>query len=156
MSNMSEVGEKGGTGDKPNGLESATQIEALADQLSACADEIHKRVMKDIHGHNGAPVSDAEQAIARALLDDEQLLRQRANALYTDAARYTVEALGHSQQAIIKLTADAAEKIAKITKVANAASLVGGLLLLAGAVASGNAAPIVVAIEKVSRLVRRN
>ena len=138
-----------------NGLASVAQIEALADQLTAIADEIHKRVMKEINGHNGAPLTDAEQAIARAMLDDEQLLRQRANGLYADAASYTVTALGQSQQAIMKLTADAAQKIAKIAKIANAASLVGGLLLLAGAVASGQAAPIVVAIEKVSKLIKR-
>ncbi len=138
-----------------NGLASVAQIEALADQLSAVADEIHKRVMKDINGHNGGPVSEAEQTIARALLDDEQLLRQRANGLYADAAKYTVSALGQSQQTIVKLTADAAEKIAKIAKIANAASLVGGLLLLAGAVATGQAAPIVAAIEKVSKLVKQ-
>ncbi len=155
MGEMSKVGANGGADGNPNGLESAAQVEVLADQLSACADELHKRLMHDIHGHNGAPLSDAEQAIARALLDDEQLLRQRANALYADAASYTVKELGQSQQVLVKLTADAAVKIAKITKVANAASLVGALLLLAGAVASGQAAPIVVAIEKVSRLVKR-
>lgn len=139
---------------EPNGLSSAAQIEALADQLSACADELHKRVMKDIHGHNGGPVSDAEQAIARALLDDEMLLRQRADGLYADAAAYTVQALGQSQQQIVKLTADAAEKIRKITKIANAASLVGGLLALAGAVAAGQTVAIVKAIEKVSKQVK--
>lgn len=137
-----------------NGLANVAQIEALADQLTACADELHKRIMKDIHGHNGGPVSEAEQAIARALLDDEQLLRQRANGLYADAATYTVKSLGQSQQQIVKLTADAAEKIRKISKIDNAASLVGGLLLLAGAVATGQAVTIVKAIEKVSKQIK--
>jgi uncharacterized protein YgfB (UPF0149 family) len=137
-----------------NGLASVAQIEALADQLSACADALHKRIMSDIDRHQGGPVSPADQAIARALLDDEQVLRQRANALYVQAASYTVKALGQSQQQIVKLTADAAQKIANITRIANAASLVGGLLMLAGAVATGQAAPIVVAIEKVSKLVK--
>jgi uncharacterized protein YgfB (UPF0149 family) len=137
-----------------SGLSSVAQIEALADQLSYCADEIHRRVMKDIHGHNGSPASDAEQAIARALLDDEQLLRQRANGLYADAATYTVQSLGKSQQQIVKLTAEAAEKIRKIGKIANAATLVGGLLSLAGAVATGQAVAIVKAIEKVSKQVK--
>lgn len=137
-----------------NGLSSVAQIEALADQLSLCADEIHKRVMKDINGHNGRPISDAEQTVARALLDDELLLRQRANGLYAEAATYTVQSLGQSQQQIVKLTADAAEKIRKITKIANAASLVGGLLSLAGAVATGQAVAIVKAIEKVSKQVK--
>ena len=69
----------------------------------------------------------------------------------TDAATYTVQSLGQSQQQIVKLTADAAEKIRKISKLANAATLVGGLLLLAGAVATGQPVPIVKAIEKVSK-----
>ncbi|MES2019278.1 MAG: hypothetical protein V4484_22535 [Pseudomonadota bacterium] len=135
------------------GLASVSQVAALADQLSACADEIHKRVMKDIHGHNGSPVSDAEQGIARALLEDEVLLRQRADGLYADAATCVVKSLGQSQQQIVKLTDDAAEKIRKIGKIANAVELVGALLALAGAVASGQAAPIVKAIEKVSKQV---
>ena len=137
-----------------NGLASVAQIEALADQLTACADELHTRIMKDIHGHNGGPVSEAEQSIARALLEDEHLLRQRAFLLYAYAASYTVQSLGQSQQQIVKLTTDAAEKIRKISKLANAASLVGGLLLLAGAVASGQAVVIVKAIEKVSKQVK--
>ena len=141
--------------DDANGLSDAAQIEALADQLCACADEIHKRVMKDLNAHNGGPISETEQTIARALLEDEILLRQRAGGLYADAATHTVKSLGHSQQQIVELTADAAEKIRKINKVANVAHLVGGLLLLAGAVATGKAATIVVAIEKVSKLVKR-
>ncbi len=137
-----------------SGLSSVAQIEALADQLSLCADEIHKRVMKDINGHNGRPISEAEQTVARALLEDELLLRQRANGLYVEAATYTVQSLGQSQQQIVKLTSDAAEKIRKISKIANAASLVGGLLSLAGAVATGQAVAIVKAIEKVSKQVK--
>ena len=137
-----------------SGLASVAQIEALADQLSACADEIHRRVMKDIHGHTGGPVSEVEQAIARGLLEDEILLRQRADGLYADAATLTVKSLGQSQQQIAKLTADAAEKIRTITKIASAVGIVGGLLMLAGAVATGQAAPIVVAIERVSKQIK--
>lgn len=138
-----------------NGLSTVAQIEALADQLSAIADEIHVRVMKDIKDHKGLPISDAEQAIARALLDDESVLRQRANGLYADAATYVVQSLGQSQQQIVRLTAEAAEKIRKISRLADITGLVGGLLMLAGAAATGQAAPIVVAIERVSRQVRQ-
>lgn len=138
-----------------NGLSTVAQIEALADQLSAIADEIHVRVMKDIKDHKGAPVSDAEQAIARALLEDEVQLRQRANGLYADAATYVVKSLGQSQQQIVKLTAEAAEKIRKISRIADITGLVGGLLMLAGAAATGQPAPIVVAIERVSKQVKR-
>jgi hypothetical protein len=132
-----------------NGLASVSQIEALADQLSACADELHARVMKDIKAHNGGPFSDAEQATARALLDDEVLLRQRANSLYADAATYVVKTLGEPQKHVLQLTADAAEKIRKIAMIGDVVGLVGGLLALAGAAATGQAAPILVALKKI-------
>ncbi len=131
-----------------NGLASVAQIEALADQLSACADQIHARVMKDIKSHRG-PFSDAEQATARALLDDEVLLRQRANSLYADAATYLVKTLGKPQAQVIELTAAAAEKIRKIAMIGDAVGLVGGLLSLAGAAATGQAAPILAALDKI-------
>ena len=137
-----------------SGLANVAQIEALADQLSACADEIHTRVMKDIHAHHGDPVDEADQAIARSLLEDEILLRQRADGLYAEAASYTVKALGQSQQKIVQLTTDAAEKIRKITKLTNVVGLVGGLLMLAGAVATGQAGPIVVAIEQIGKQIK--
>src|SRR5689334_6697878 len=64
-------------------LASARKVEELADRLSACADAIHARVMRDIHRHpNGVP--EAEQNVARAMLDAEQELRQRADRLYAD------------------------------------------------------------------------
>jgi hypothetical protein len=131
-----------------NGLSSVAQIEALADELSACADQIHTRVMKDIKAHDG-PFTDAEQVTLRALLDDEVLLRQRANSLYADAATYVVKTLGKPQQHVLELTAAAAEKIRKIALVGNAVGLVGGLLSLAGAVATGQAAPILAALAKI-------
>jgi hypothetical protein len=136
-----------------NGLANVAQIEALADELSACADQIHARVMKDIKSHDG-PFTDAEQATARALLDDEVLLRQRANSLYADAATYVVKSLGKSQQHVLELTAAAAEKIRKIVKIGDAIGLVGGLLSLAGAVATGQVAPILVALAKIHTQVK--
>lgn len=138
-----------------NGLATVAQIEALADQFSAIADEIHVRVMKDIRAHKGGPISDIEQGIARALLDDEVLLRQRANGLYADAATYVVKSLALSQKQVIQLTADAAEKIHRIDRIGNITGLVGGLLMLAGAVATGQPAPIVVAIERISKQVKK-
>jgi hypothetical protein len=134
------------------GLGSIEQVEALADQLSACADQIHARVMKDIKGHSG-PFTDAEQATARALLDDELLLRQRANSLYADAATFVVKTLGKPQQHVIELTAQAAEKIRKITRIGDVVGLVGALLSLAGAAATGQAAPILVALAKIDKQV---
>lgn len=135
------------------GLSSVAEIEALADQLSACADELHKRILKDIRAHNGGPVSDKEQAIARALLDEEMVLRQRANSMYAEAATLIVKSLGKSQRHVLELTAAAAEKIRKIGAIKDAVGLVAGLLSLAGAAASGQPVPIVLALEKVKHQV---
>ena len=132
-----------------NGLATVPQIEALADQLSACADQIHARVMKDIKAHNGGLVGAAEQATARALLDDELLLRQRANSLYADAATFVVKALGKPQQDVMELTAAAGEKIRKIGMIGDVVSLVGALLSLAGAATTGQPVPILAALGKI-------
>ena len=132
-----------------NGLATVPQIEALADQLSACADQIHARVMKDIKAHNGGLVGAAEQATARALLDDELLLRQRANSLYADAATYVVKTLGKPQQHVMELTVAAAEKIRRITTIGDVVGLVAGLLSLAGAAATGQPVPILAALDKI-------
>jgi hypothetical protein len=143
-----------GNDTEQNGLASVGQVEALADQLSACADQIHARVMKDIKAHAG-PFTDEEQATARALLDDELLLRQRANSLYADAATFVVKTLGKPQQHVIELTTQAAEKIRKIALLGDAVGLVGGLLSLAGAAATGQAAPILAALDKIHTHIKK-
>ncbi|WP_426196911.1 hypothetical protein [Massilia sp. DWR3-1-1] len=130
------------------GLASIADVEALADQLSASADALHKRLMKEITSHQG-PFSDDEQAVVRALNDDEQLLRQRANSLYADAAAAVVPALGVPQQLIIELTAAAVEKIRKIGKLGEVIGLIGGLLSLAGSAGTGNLAGVVAALGQV-------
>jgi hypothetical protein len=140
--------------DTTDGLASVAQVEALADQLSACADELHARILKDVRSQGTGEAGDAAQNAARALFDDELLLRQRANALYADAATSVVKGLGKSQQQVNALTAEAAEKIRKIAVIQDVTGLVGGLLQLAGAAATGQPAPIVAAFEVVRRNVK--
>ena len=132
------------------GLASVPDIVELADQLSACADQLHERIMRDIRAYDGGPVPDKVQATARALLEDELLLRQRANGLYADAATFIVKSLGKSQQGIVALTSEAAEKIRKIALVGDVTGLVAGLLHLAGAAVSGQPAGIITALEKIN------
>jgi hypothetical protein len=132
-------------------LSTAKQVEELADRLSACADSIHERVMRDIHhsqGQHHGEVPEAEQAIARALLDAEVELRQRANRLYADAAACIVGPLGQSQQHLIALTADAADKIKRITRIGDGITLVARLLGLAAAAATGQVFPILAAVDQ--------
>jgi hypothetical protein len=130
-------------------LSTAKQVEELGDQLSACADSIHERVMRDIHRsqqqHHGE-VPEAEQSAARALLDAEIELRQRADRLYADAAACIATSLGQPQQRLLALTADAAEKIKTITHLSDGISLVARLLGLAAAAATGQSVLILPAI----------
>ena len=133
-----------------SGLASVPQIVELADQLSACADQLHERIMRDIRAYDGGPVPEKVQATARALLEDELLLRQRANGLYADAATFIVKSLGKSQQGIVALTSEAAEKIRKIALVGDVTGLVAGLLHLAGAAATGQAGSIIAALDKIN------
>lgn len=132
-------------------LSSTEKIVELADHLSACADQLHERVMKEIRSYAGRPVPEKVQASARALFEDEVLLRQRANSLYADAAALVVKGLGKQQAHLVKLTADAAEKIRKIGVIGEATGLVGGLLALAGAAVTGQPVTILAAIDKIEK-----
>lgn len=132
----------------PDGLASTGEVEALADQLSASADALHKRIIKAVKAQKG-PFSDEQQALLRSLSDDEQLLRQHANRLYADAATAVVPSLGVPQQHIMALTSAAVEKIRKIAELGELVGLVGGLLSLAGAAAAGKLSGVVDALEQV-------
>lgn len=136
------------------GLSGADQVVELADQLSACADQLHERIMREIRSYQGRPVPEKVQAAMRKLLEDEVLLRQRANGLYADAASFIVKGLGKSQSHLMQLTADAAEKIRKIGLIGEVTGLVGGLLALAGAAATGQPAPIILALDRIRKSVK--
>ena len=136
----------------PNqGLSSPADVEGLADQLSACADALHARILDELKAAGGGAKA---QAMARILFDNELVLRQRAQGLYVDAATLVVKGLGREQQHIAALTAAAAEQIRKIAVIADVAGVVSGLVQLAAAAATGQAAPIVVAIEKLGKKVK--
>jgi hypothetical protein len=125
-----------------------TSAEALADKLSECADEIHARMVATIKGYDGREVPATEQAALRTLWDQELVLRQRANGLYTEAAANAIAGLGEHKAQLSRLTAEAAEKIRTIARVSDAVGLVAALAALAGAAALGEPAPIVAALGK--------
>ncbi|MEH6436258.1 hypothetical protein [Massilia sp. DD77] len=141
--------------DRPGGgLSSADQVVELADQLSSCADQLHERIVKEIRSHQGGSVPEKVQQAMRELLEDEILLRQRANGLYADAATVIVKGLGKPQSHLLALTADAAEKIRKIGLIGEVTTLVAGLLAFAGAVTTGQPAPILLALEKIHKQIK--
>ena len=136
-----------------DGLSTIEEVEALADQLSRIADELHQRITKEIQQDRSEPPSATRQAALRALFDHELVLRQRANSLYADAASLIVKSLGQPQRQLAGLTARAAEKIRKIAVLKDMTGLVAGVLALAGAAATGQPAPIILALEKIKHQV---
>ena len=131
------------------GLSSMQHVVELADGLSTVADRLHERILREIRSYDGRSVPNQVQDAMRSLLDDEMVLRQRANTLYADAAAFVIQGLDQPQGRLVALTADAAEKIRRIGVIGEVTSLVGGLLSLAGAVATGQPTPIVLALEKI-------
>ncbi len=129
------------------GLSTPADVAQLGDQLTAFADTLHERIMREVRSYKGGPVPVAAQEAARKMLDDEQVLRQRANAMYLEAATLVVHSLGQSQQHIVALTADAAEKIKHYVKLVDTAGMVGRVLELSGAALTGNPVVIMRALE---------
>ncbi len=132
-------------------LANAGQIEALADKLSDCADEIHHRLMQAIKAPRppakGGPDLGIDQAGAQALFESELVLRQRANSLYADAATCAVSGMEMSQQQVMALTENARRKIAKIVVVRDMMNIAADLVDLAAAAGTGNASRVVKALE---------
>lgn len=137
------------TNQQDQALSGMPQVIELADELSTFADHLHERIMAEIRSHGGRAVPDHVQDAMRALLDDEMMLRQRANSLYADAAAFVIRDLGQPQSKLIGLTKDAARKIRRIGVIGEATGLVGGLLSLAGAAMAGQPAGVVLALDKI-------
>ncbi|WP_229491502.1 hypothetical protein [Massilia sp. HP4] len=131
------------------GLSSMQHVVELADGLSTIADRLHERILGEIRSYDGRSVPSHVQDAMRRLLDDEMVLRQRANTLYADAAAFVIQGLDQPQSRLVALTAEAAEKIRRIGVIGQVTGLVGGLLSLAGAVASGQPTPVALALEKI-------
>ncbi len=140
-------------------------IEALADSLSACANELHQRIMRAIRrnipdridggedeGNAGGEAGDGAasgitQADAQALFDQEVALRQSANSLYVDAARLAVAGLAIPGQQLLSLAARARETIRRIDRAKEIAGIAGGLIGVAAAILSAHPQNLATALE---------
>lgn len=128
-------------------LSTAEQVAQLGDQLTAIADAMHERILGEIRASpSGTVPAPAEQA-ARQLFDDEQLLRQQANALYLQAATLIVKSLPQSQLHVMQLTAAAAEKLKHLVQLRDAMGVIGRVLELSAAALTGNPVLIMRALE---------
>lgn len=124
-------------------LANQKQVEALADNITGCADSIHNRLMKAITN------KEIDQYTAQSIFQDEAMLRQRANSLYIDAANCVVDGLAETQKSIIGLIDTANEKIKTIKKIASFIDLIADLLVLAAAAYAAKPAPILAALKEV-------
>lgn len=124
-------------------LEKAKQVEELADALSECANTIHERLIDAIDNKEIA------RDQAQATLQDEGMLRQRANSLYIDAALFVVEGLEVSQLDLLDSVAEAERSIAKIKKIEAFLDLIADLLSLASAVYAAKPKVIIAALKEV-------
>lgn len=125
------------------------RLEALADQLSVCADALHRRLMRALRqpAPDGA-LPGISQALAQSLFENEVRLRQRANRLYLDAAVLAGGQLAQQQQQLTDLAARAAALIARVDRVKDLLDLGGELIGAGAAVASGKPERILPALEK--------
>lgn len=136
----------------------ADDLEALADSLSATADELHTRLMRAIRQRPpGAPAAPAaappapaagidqgiSQGAAQALFENEVALRQRANGLYLDAAALAAGGLGGMQRQLLDLNAQARETLRKVDRLKDLIGITSELLALGAAIASGKPEHIV-------------
>jgi hypothetical protein len=126
-----------------------TGVEALADSLSICADELHERIMRAIRqrppaGSAGRAAQDLAHGItqedAQSLFDQEVLLRQSANRLYVEAAILATAGLDAVRHDLMDVTAMARDRLRHVAKVQGLVALTADLITLTGALTAGNAA----------------
>jgi hypothetical protein len=124
-------------------LSTQKQVEALAEQLTACADAIHSRLM------NAIKKKEIDRVQAQAMFQDEALLRQRANGLYIDAAKCLVEGLARSQASLLGTIDLAAREIRSMKNIASTIDLVADILVLAAAAYAAKPGPILAALKEI-------
>lgn len=111
-------------------------IEALADTLSASADALHRQTMRAIRRNDTPPGQSITHAEAQALFDQEVMLRQNANTLYADAARYAAAGLAVPGRDLLELAARARDRIRHIDRAKDLAGVAAALLSAAAAIAA--------------------
>jgi hypothetical protein len=126
-------------------LATEQDIVTLADQLTASADALHARLRAALRAGG------VDQASAQGLFQDEVILRQRANALYTEAARCTVQGLALTQKELLEVLEAANKRIRRSRTLAGSLDLFGDLLVLAAAVCTAEIGPIAAALHKVQQ-----
>lgn len=118
------------------------QVVLLAEELSRAADVLHRRLTAELK--KGV----IEQVDAQSLLEDEALLRERANSVLLDAADYVIEDLPLTQEKLMLTVAKAQARIEKLEHITMIVDLAADLSLLASALLTAKTAPFLTALKK--------
>lgn len=132
-----------------NALSSVEHVVELADSVVYIADQLHERILEEIACYQDRTMPDSQKAVMHALMDDELLLRQRAQALYAEATNCVIHGLDQPQRHLMALTAAAAEQIRHIGVIAETTELVGEILSLVGGIATGQLSHVEAALENI-------
>jgi hypothetical protein len=125
-----------------NALGKRQHVIAVAEELTRAADAVHRRLAAELK--KGA----LEQIDAQSLLEDEALLRERANSALLDAADYVLEDLPLTQEKLMQAIAKAQSRIEKLERIAMVVDLAADLSLLAGALLTAKTATFLAALKK--------
>lgn len=121
-------------------LETEANLMALADGLTRSAEVIHARLRQALQDHQ------VDQAMTQRIFQEEGVLRQRANALYLDAASLVISDLQPTHESLLDLVATANNRIAKTPHFVQGLDLIADLLTLAAAAGTAKARPILAAL----------
>jgi len=130
-------------------LSSVENVVELADSVVHIADQLHERILEEIACYQDRTMPDSQKAVMHALMDDELLLRQRAQALYAEATTCVIHGLDQPQRHLMALTAAAAEQIRHIGVIAETTGLVGEILSLVGGIATGRLSQVKAALDNI-------
>ena len=130
-------------------LNDRAQVEALADNLTECANSIHERLIDAIKK------DEIDQYTAQTIFQDEATLRQRANSLYLDAINCVVDGLPDSQESILQVVAEAKDTLKTVKKIEVFIDLIADLLVLATAAYAAKPAPIFAALKEIKSDVKQ-
>ncbi len=126
-------------------LATSMQVEAVAAELTGCADVIHERLMKAIKR------KEIERADAQLIFQDEIVLRQKANGLYIDAANCVVSELVESQKSMMNTIGTARQRLKNIKNIAMFIDLTADLIVLAAAISAAKPPAILAALKEIKK-----
>lgn len=124
-------------------LANRAQIEAIAAELTKCADVVHERIMHEVKRKK---IGLHE---AQLIFQDEVILRQKANGLYIDAANCVVEGLAETQKSLLTTIDTAKQHLKNIKDITALIDLTADLIVLAAAINAAKPSAILAALKEV-------